>query len=96
MFPLDVQQIILQQLVRRRMAQPVERLGFKLAHALAGDANLLADFFERMRFTVQQTVTQLQNMRFAFGQARQHLFQMFAQQVLGHDLGRLRDWTCLR
>src|SRR5262249_35046992 len=63
---LLVEHKVAQNLVGRRTPQPIERLGLKLPHPLTGHTDLLADLFERVHLAIQQTIPQLQNMRFPF------------------------------
>ena len=46
-----------------------EGLGFNLTDAFAGDAELLADFFQRARITVAQAETEFENFALTLGQA---------------------------
>jgi len=72
------------------VAQPAQSLRLDLTHTLAGDAHLPADFFQRVRLTVQQTVAQLQDADLARRERIEHLFQMLAQQVVGGGIIRRR------
>ena len=53
------------------MTQPAKRLSLDLAHPLARDAQLLADFFERVRVAIEQAVAKLQDTHFARLKGRQ-------------------------
>src|SRR5487761_2742424 len=83
--PFDLQKP-LQMADARGMAHFAERLGFDLADALARDAKLLADFFERARVAVAEA--QFQNFPLAFVQAAQHVAQLALEQTEARHVQR--------
>ena len=80
------------QLRRREIrVELLQGLGFDLPHALARQADLLADFLERQRLAVIEAEAELENLRLAaIDFCKQHVnrFDFIASQ---HDVvGRLR------
>ena len=58
-----------------------EGFGFDLADAFAGDAEYLADFFERMRHTVFQAKAHLKNFLFTLGKVAGNFIEVVAQDA---------------
>src|SRR5690348_17061229 len=63
----------------RRMPQLAQRLGLDLADALAGDVELLANFFQGVVGVHVDAEAHAQHLGFARGQARQHVAHGFGE-----------------
>ena len=72
----------------RGVAHFAERLGLDLPDALARDAELLADFFERARVAVAEAEAQFQNFPLAFVQAAKHIAQFVLEQAEARHVER--------
>ena len=77
------------------MAELAQRLGFDLADALARHIEFLADLFERMRLSVDQTEAHAKHLLFARGKRREHFFKLLAQQRIRRLFRRLRGFVVL-
>src|SRR3990172_1297219 len=69
-----------------RVAQPAERLALNLANALARQAELAANLFERIGAPVDQAVAQAQNARLARAERAEHFFDLLVHQALVNGL----------
>ena len=73
------------------MTQLAERLGLDLADALAGDREVLADFFEGVLAAVGEAEAQAQHLLLARGERVQHLVGLLAQAEPDDRLHRRDD-----
>ncbi len=72
---IHILQIIFQLPAAARMAQAAQGAAFDLADALAGQAELLADLFQRVALAVYQAEAQAQDALLTRGQRAQHLLR---------------------
>ncbi len=72
------------------MAELAQRLGFDLADAFAGHAEILAHFLERAGTPVYQAEAQPQHHFLPGGQRVEHAHQLLAQQRVRRGVGRGR------
>src|SRR5947207_12445804 len=79
---------LLELLAPLRVAQLGQRLGFDLADALPGDAELLADLFERAGLAVDQPEPQLHDLLLPVRQLAESLLDRLGQHAAGGHLGR--------
>jgi hypothetical protein len=70
------------------MAQLPQGLGLDLANALAGDAELLADLFERPKTAILQAKSENQDLALALTEFVQGFANLKLQDVAGCDLQR--------
>src|SRR4051794_29560070 len=73
-------QVVAQLLRPGRMAQLRQCLGLDLPDALARDAELLADLFQRPRIPIGQSEPQLDDLLLPIGQRVQDRVELFLQQ----------------
>src|SRR3989344_1382863 len=66
----------------------LERLGFDLPDALAGNVENLTHFLEGVHYAVLQSETHFQNDALAFGEVAQYFAYLVAEQLLRSVLGR--------
>src|SRR5947207_1341314 len=78
-----------------RVAQLAKCDRLDLADALAGDAELDADLFERAVAAIFQPIAQLNDLALALGQLLQYLFDLLAQHRGSGGIGRRRDSVVL-
>ena len=71
-----------------RVLQLGDGLGFDLPHAFAGHFENAADFFQRVRVTVGQAVSQADDFPFAEGERFEQLLDLLAQQAVVGQLVR--------
>ena len=73
-----------------RVAQLAQRLGLDLADALAGDAELAADLFERAELAVLQAEAKDDDFALALGELAQRVANLRLEQLLRGELERVR------
>src|SRR4051812_32932014 len=64
------------------MAQAAQRFAFDLADALTSEAELLADFLQRVLPPVLEAEAQAQDTRLTRRERAKHLFDLLAEEVL--------------
>src|SRR5512146_3320720 len=74
----------------RRMPHLTQGLGFDLAEAFAGDAELLADLFQGAVIAIPQSKSQFEHLALALRQAAQDIVELVLEQAeAGHFGGAL-------
>src|ERR1700730_11550428 len=79
----------------RRMPELSQRLGFNLSDALAGDAEALADLFERVLAAVTDTEPHLDHLLFARRERLEDRLGLLLEIQIDHRFGRRHDLAVL-